>query len=1234
MRIRSLIEKIAEKKEAVARLATENPEEKRTFEIEAKPEMLDLVEATIQTIKHLGGIGASRDISLFVDGDGCDSIKSLKRTDGKLMDLEFHDDPNTINIHQILKDTKKMSKEAAARYVIEKTAEEFIERKIVTQDDLKEVARVVHEINRHYNKLLMDREDPHWGELDDADKARRVSLLSETVPDIKKISAKKMHDMWMAQQEKEGWIYGDNYDAKKKTHPCIVSWTDLPDLEKAKDAMYLAVIKAMTELHFGIDKTIDNKIKEVTVGGETVLINKSASTAYKRVFDKVSPKTQEAIRGKVLKSPQEMGRGISQGNDNLRAEFGIKKTVDDSQFPSLGAGGQGPYGFTDPEIFVPSDFSRMNMLKANSGLSIPEKVVLDTWQNLSGVKKMDAGERELFNAVAERNAINKGLYGFDGQLSEERAFLQYLPKKYRDVTSNMRKLTAGSDKDTKRILGNYNTLTPRADTLESRKKIQMANKESLRKFQEYLDDKTPGKPGTYEIVTTPLINKQAASYSEKLQTLRQRRDPDGIEVPAVQRIKVYIDADDVLFDSNKLLVEYLNALGKHPAVRYQDIDHWDYLKQWYSDDDLKNAFARIVLDVKFKAGADKALKWFYEQPLFDTYVLTATYEENQPGRISYFEENLPWFPIERVIFDKDKSKYSGGILIDDAPHNIHAYQGIKFVVEAPWNKNEIFDGQTVRVKNLKEAYEFLMGPVDTEKTAAQHPDDVKTSPNQYPYSIEKALSTQTEKEVATMLANSHEYKTPNIDGALSVVKNYEWTETKIAIDKLQGINKPIKQTKVNEIVDTLKKNGKKVDWPFIIVDKVNGIRPQSRGKRILLDGHHRLEACKVLGIKEVPVYHGEYHGKATLPTSELRREIPNAAKTASHNFLCLIEKLAEKAPKMASEMSKPLVFGKRDNQHIEKLKSAGNSLNLTQIKYVDKKGNISVRNVEPYKLVDNDLWAYDPEKESIRRFKVKNIKSVKPIKSTYVPRWPVEVGGGEIEEVKVARLSISGVIEKVAAKALSEEEQMKKDLAKGFVNKNNVPKTQKNFAMGDNFRSGSKVKSKMSVSYDDKHLNEGVGYGLTSEGVGRVNQQLTGDDFYKDIPAVLRPDAPQSDIDARMDALKAHLAATKGRNLNMALGAGAGLLAGIPLAGRAFRDINDSEMAASMGALALLGTPMAGVLAGSGLSKNPNQEYVNRLSQEDIKILHKVLGDQAKDVSQDIANSQRVTKTNTHYYYV
>jgi hypothetical protein len=120
-----------------------------------------------------------------------------------------------------------------------------------------------------------------------------------------------------------------------------------------------------------------------------------------------------------------------------------------------------------------------------------------------------------------------------------------------------------------------------------------------------------------------------------------------------------------------------------------------------------------------------------------------------------------------------------------------------------------------------------------------------------------------------MIATSHEYKTPNVVGALAFVKNYKWEESTTKLNSLEGINKPIKQEKVLDIANGIQKHDGEVD-PFIVVNQFHGIRPQTPGKKILFDGHHRMEACKLLDKKEVPVYKGTYTGAAQKSKQELR----------------------------------------------------------------------------------------------------------------------------------------------------------------------------------------------------------------------------------------------------------------------------------------------------------------------------------------------------------------------------
>ena len=84
-------------------------------------------------------------------------------------------------------------------------------------------------------------------------------------------------------------------------------------------------------------------------------------------------------------------------------------------------------------------------------------------------------------------------------------------------------------------------------------------------------------------------------------------------------------------------------------------------------------------------------------------------------------------------------------------------------------------------------------------------------------------------------------------------------------------------------------------------------------------------------------------------------------------------------------------MNKSVQKRLDKITEAGNNTSLIKIKYKDKKGNISTRKVEPYKIDGDDFWAYDVAKDSIRRFKINQIKSTVSLKSKYEPRWDIQM---------------------------------------------------------------------------------------------------------------------------------------------------------------------------------------------------------------------------------------------------
>lgn len=54
-------------------------------------------------------------------------------------------------------------------------------------------------------------------------------------------SQEELHGSWMQSYFYMGWEYGDKYDRENKKHPDLVPYADLGQLERDKDAVFVAL---------------------------------------------------------------------------------------------------------------------------------------------------------------------------------------------------------------------------------------------------------------------------------------------------------------------------------------------------------------------------------------------------------------------------------------------------------------------------------------------------------------------------------------------------------------------------------------------------------------------------------------------------------------------------------------------------------------------------------------------------------------------------------------------------------------------------------------------------------------------------------------------------------------------------------------------------------------------------------------------------------------------------------
>lgn len=106
------------------------------------------------------------------------------------------------------------------------------------------IAKACHEANRVWCQANGDNSQKHW---QDAEQWQRDSAIAGVNFRLNNPDAPEsaQHDAWMADKEKDGWVYGNVKDADKKTHPCLVPFEELPEFQKKKDALFCAIVDAL-----------------------------------------------------------------------------------------------------------------------------------------------------------------------------------------------------------------------------------------------------------------------------------------------------------------------------------------------------------------------------------------------------------------------------------------------------------------------------------------------------------------------------------------------------------------------------------------------------------------------------------------------------------------------------------------------------------------------------------------------------------------------------------------------------------------------------------------------------------------------------------------------------------------------------------------------------------------------------------------------------------------------------
>ena len=80
-----------------------------------------------------------------------------------------------------------------------------------------------------------------WDEREQQFKEQFLKVIERQCGEQRSKSPEELHGSWMQAYFEMGWKYGETYDREAKIHPDLVPYADLGQLERDKDAVFVAL---------------------------------------------------------------------------------------------------------------------------------------------------------------------------------------------------------------------------------------------------------------------------------------------------------------------------------------------------------------------------------------------------------------------------------------------------------------------------------------------------------------------------------------------------------------------------------------------------------------------------------------------------------------------------------------------------------------------------------------------------------------------------------------------------------------------------------------------------------------------------------------------------------------------------------------------------------------------------------------------------------------------------------
>lgn len=93
-----------------------------------------------------------------------------------------------------------------------------------------------------------------WRSREQAFKDQFLDVIERQCGENRSSSPEELHGSWMQAYIEMGWVYGEKYSKKDKIHPDLVPYAKLGQLERDKDAVFVALCEIARQWIYEYDE--------------------------------------------------------------------------------------------------------------------------------------------------------------------------------------------------------------------------------------------------------------------------------------------------------------------------------------------------------------------------------------------------------------------------------------------------------------------------------------------------------------------------------------------------------------------------------------------------------------------------------------------------------------------------------------------------------------------------------------------------------------------------------------------------------------------------------------------------------------------------------------------------------------------------------------------------------------------------------------------------------------------